>query len=210
MSCANRQPTNTPRGFAMLVAAGLLALAQPAFAQDVADPPQAPAIVQSTPPEPATPEAQPARRPGFFKSVGHWFDQRGARFREHLRGAKDSANSLGGQAVENTRAIGGTAAQVGRTAVGNAVEATKDAVGAVGNLATARVMKGHERCGVAPNGAPDCLVAAQELCRKHGFSTGKSMDFTSAEECPAKVYLPGRQTAADCTTVTFISRAMCQ
>jgi hypothetical protein len=63
---------------------------------------------------------------------------------------------------------------------------------------------------VAPNGAPDCIVAAQELCRKHGFSTGKSMDFTSAEECPAKVYLPGRQTAADCTTVTFISRAMCQ
>jgi hypothetical protein len=54
------------------------------------------------------------------------------------------------------------------------------------------------------------VVAADALCRKHGFSSGKSMDFTSAEECPTRVYLSGRQAEADCTTVTFISRALCQ
>jgi hypothetical protein len=77
-------------------------------------------------------------------------------------------------------------------------------------LPATRIMKGNERCTVAPNGAPDCIAAAEALCRKHGFSSGKSLEFTSAEECPARVHLSGRQSEADCRTVTFISRAMCQ
>jgi hypothetical protein len=71
-------------------------------------------------------------------------------------------------------------------------------------------MSGRERCAVAPNGAPDCLVAAEALCRKHGFASGKSIDFTSAEECPARVLLGDRSVEGECRTVTFISRAMCQ
>jgi hypothetical protein len=35
------------------------------------------------------------------------------------------------------------------------------------------------------------------------------MDFTSAEECPAKILL-GQASRDACTTVTFINRAMCQ
>ena len=50
-------------------------------------------------------------------------------------------------------------------------------------------MSGRERCANAPNGAPDCVAAAEALCRKHGFTSGKSMDFTSAEECPVKTVL---------------------
>jgi hypothetical protein len=73
-----------------------------------------------------------------------------------------------------------------------------------------RVMTGRERCGTAPNGAPDCVVAAQQLCRKHGFASGTSMDFTSARECPARAWAAGRPDDAECLTVTFISRAMCQ
>ena len=56
-------------------------------------------------------------------------------------------------------------------------------------------------------GAPDCVAAAEVLCRKHGFTSGKSMDFTSAEECPVRTLLG---QSDECTTVTFISRAMCQ
>src|SRR5690349_11889936 len=66
---------------------------------------------------------------------------------------------------------------------------------------------GRERCIAAPNGAPDCVSAAEALCRKHGFTSGKSMDFTSAEECPVRTLLGQNE---ECTTVTFISRAMCQ
>jgi hypothetical protein len=70
-------------------------------------------------------------------------------------------------------------------------------------------MSGRERCVNAPNGAPDCVTAADALCRKHGYSSGKSIDFTSAEECPARTLL-GQASRDECTTVTFISRAMCQ
>ena len=80
----------------------------------------------------------------------------------------------------------------------------------VAKLPLSRVITGRERCAVAPNGAPDCLAAAETLCRKQGYSSGKSMDFTSAEQCPPRVYLSGRQSESDCTTVTFISLAMCQ
>ena len=77
-------------------------------------------------------------------------------------------------------------------------------------LPTTRVMTGRERCVAAPNGAPDCAVAAEALCRKHGYSSGKTIDFTSAEECPPRAFLSGRPGEAECRTVTFINRAMCQ
>ena len=60
-----------------------------------------------------------------------------------------------------------------------------------------------------PNKGSLSLAAAEMLCRKQGFASGKSMDFTSAEECPPKVLL-GQTSRAECTSVTFINRAMCQ
>ena len=112
--------------------------------------------------------------------------------------AKQKIDALNDEAAANSKNFGDKAAEV-----------TKGAVDAVAKLPTARVMSGRENCITAPNGAPDCLAAAEALCRKHGYSTGKSMDFTSAEECPARVLL-GQQPRAECTTVTFISRALCQ
>ena len=108
--------------------------------------------------------------------------------------------------------VGQGAADVGKGAVDatkSAVDVTKSAVDAVVKLPTARMTTGRERCAVAPNGAPDCLSAAEMLCRKQGFSTGKSLDFTSAEECPPSTLL-GQKSRDECYTVTFISRAMCQ
>jgi hypothetical protein len=172
------------------LAAGLLLPAPLAFAQD------------------AAPQAQPApvEQPGVIESIGRWFDQGAANFRAHLRGAKQRMDSLGDEAAANSKDFNSKAAEAGKTAA----EATKSAVDAVAKLPTARMMNGHERCVVAPNGAPDCLAAAETLCRKQGFSSGKSMDFTAAEECPARALLSGQQAGAGCTTVTFISRAMCQ
>ena len=112
-------------------------------------------------------------------------------------------DDLGDEAAANTRDLNDKAAAVGK----GAADATK---GAVDVVTKSRVMAGRERCVTAPNGAPDCVAAAEQLCRKHGYATGKSMDFTSAEECPAKAYLNGTTGGAECYTVTFISRAMCQ
>ncbi len=73
-----------------------------------------------------------------------------------------------------------------------------------------RVVTGHEKCTIAPNGAPDCVVAANAICKTKGFESGKSVDMTTAEVCPAQVYMAGRSTGPDCHTETFVSRALCQ
>jgi hypothetical protein len=154
---------------------------------------------------PVAPAPAPEQKPGMFEAIGRWFDQGASNFREHLQGAKRRMDDLSDEAATNSRNLTRGAAD----ATKGAAEATRSAVDAMTKLPTARVMSGREKCTVAPNGAPDCVAAAEQLCRKHGYASGKSMDFTSAEECPAKVYL-GSGSASDCQTVTFISRAMCQ
>lgn len=187
------------------LAGGWLLLAAPvAFGQQTA-----PSAQQAAAPaQQAAPSAQPApaEKPGLFRSIGRWLSQGAANFRDHLRGAKRRMDDIGEEAATNSKNLSDKAARVGKTAA----DATKTAVDAVAKLPTARVMSGHERCAVAPNGAPDCLAAAQALCRKHGYASGTSMDFTSAEQCPPRVLLSGQESRLGCTTVTFISRAMCQ
>ena len=177
---------------ATCLVAGLM-LAPCAWAQDAAPPP-----------------APSQQKPGVFESIGRWFDSGASNFRDHLRGAKRRMDELGDDAAANNKAISDQAAKMGQGAadVGKgAADATVNAMGAVAKLPTARMMNGRERCIAAPNGAPDCVSAAEALCRKHGFTSGKSMDFTSAEECPVRTLI-GQSN--ECTTVTFISRAMCQ
>jgi hypothetical protein len=123
-----------------------------------------------------------------------------------MQSAKTKFDELGSDAAANRKSFDEGAAAAGK----NAVEATRSAVESVTKLPAARVAQGKERCELAANGAPDCQAAAENLCKKQGFASGKSLDFTSAEECPARVYLSGRQSPGECKTVTFISRAMCQ
>lgn len=179
-----------------VVACGLLLAASWAGAQEAAP----------------APPPQSSNRPGMFETIGRWFDQGTSQFTNHLRGAKRSMDDLTDKAAANSKEMGEQAAKVGQGAadVGKgAADATRSAVDTMVKLPTARVMSGRERCAEAPNGAPDCLAAAEALCRKHGFASGKSMDFTSAEECPVRT-LAGAATRDQCFTVTFISRAMCQ
>jgi hypothetical protein len=179
--------------FAGVVAAGLM-LPMLAWAQD------------------AAPVQQPPHKPGIFESVGRFFDDSASNFRDSIRGAKRRWDELGSEAATNNQNIGDKADEARKTAAEatqNAAEATKNAVDAVAKLPTARMVEGREKCQVAPNGAPDCLSAAEALCRKQGYATGKSMDFTSAEECPARTLL-GQASRDECTTTTFINREMCQ
>ena len=171
-----------------------------------------------SPPVPAAPSAPP-EKPGVFETIGRWVDEGTSAFQNHLRGAKRSVDELSDKAAANNKGLSGQAAKVGQSAVDvtkgavdvtkDAVDATASAVGTVARLPATRLVSGRERCALAPNGAPDCVTAAEALCRKHGFNSGKSMDFTSAEECPASTLL-GQTSRDECTTVTFIGRAMCQ
>jgi len=133
--------------------------------------------------------------PGFFESIGRWFEDQGEKISSSFKDA--------GKKVENFGHEAGVAAKT-------TVEGAKDAAGAVARIPTARVVTGHEKCQNAPNGAPDCVAAATAMCKANGFESGKSADMTTADVCPAQVYLSGRNSGPGCKTETFVSRAFCQ
>jgi hypothetical protein len=140
-----------------------------------------------------------AEAPGFFESIGRWFDQQASKIKSTFGGAGSTVEQFGHEA--------GIAAS---TTVGTAKDVAKDAADAVARLPSARVVSGHEKCRIAPNGAPDCGAAADAMCRTKGFKSGSSVDMTTAEVCPPKVLMAGRMSGPGCHTETFVSSALCQ
>jgi hypothetical protein len=141
------------------------------------------------------PKAQASEQPGFFTAMGHWFDQTVTNFNMSMRNMRERFQSLGQGAND-----------VAKTTVDTA----RDAADAVRRIPNARVILGHEKCEIAPNGAPDCIAAAYAICKAQGFSSGKSVDMTTSEVCSPQVYLAGRNSGPGCRTETFVSRALCQ
>jgi hypothetical protein len=138
---------------------------------------------------------RPPANEGFLAAFTRWFEGQTANMSSSFKDARkkvESFSSAAGDAAKTT------------------VEGAKDAAGAVARIPVARPVSGHEKCQLAPNGAPDCITAANAMCRGKGFDSGKSLDMTTAEICPAKVYMSGRSTGPECTTETFVSRALCQ
>ena len=136
-----------------------------------------------------------AEKPGFFGAIGRWLDDQTSTLGSHLKGARTGVENLGNEA--------GVAAKT-------TVEGAKDAAGAVTRIPTSRVLTGHEKCASAPNGAPDCVIAANAICKTNGFESGKSVDTTTTEVCPPQVYLSGQSSGPECRKETFVSRALCQ
>jgi hypothetical protein len=85
----------------------------------------------------------------------------------------------------------------------------KDAASAI--VTPSRIVNGHARCEVAPNGAPDCAAAAKSVCGAKGYQAGQSVATQTEEKCPARVLLSGRSPeAGECKVETFVTRAICQ
>lgn len=141
------------------------------------------------------PAAQAQDSHNIFGALSRWFDEQTAKLNSAFKDA--------GRRVED---LGHEAGQAAKTTASGA----KDAATAVVRLPGTRVIAGHEKCLPAPNGAPDCVAAANAVCKAKGFETGKSVDTTTAEVCPPKVYMSGRSTGPGCSTETFVSRAICQ
>jgi hypothetical protein len=151
------------------------------------------AMAQDASPQPPHAEQQ---APGFLESAGKWLDRQ-------VHGAKAMFGHVG-KGVQDFGHEAGVAAR-------STADTAKDAAeGVASKLSPASVIDGHEVCKTAPNGAPDCVAAANAICKAKGFKTGKSVDMTTAETCPAKVYLSGRSNGAECKTETFVSSALCQ
>lgn len=132
---------------------------------------------------------------GFLAAVSRWFKDQSASVNSSFESARKK--------VEGMSRDAGDAAKT-------TVEGAKDAAGAVARIPAARAISGHEKCPPAPNGAPDCIAAASTMCKAKGFDSGKSLDMTTAEVCPPKVYMSGRSSGPECSTETFVSRAFCQ
>jgi hypothetical protein len=144
----------------------------------------------------ATKQTEESGRFGMLGRIGRWF---GDQF--------DKIGSVGSSAERNIDSFNREAGLAAKATAG----AAKDAADAVVRLPGARVKSGHQVCPRAPNGAPDCVTAAHQLCRAQGFESGKSLDITTAEECSAQVILGQRERRpGDCKDVSFVSRAVCQ
>lgn len=195
---------------------GLLLLIGPALAQSprhgpVADPtppavtaPQTPSVdgnaAAPAPSQPAAqPEAQapqaepgttPSSQPGLLGALGRLLDQSAEQWNAGMRDARGAIDEIG----ERSR------------------QAAKSAVDTVTKLpGVARLVEGRERCAPAPNGAPDCRTASDQLCRAKGYAGGKSADIVTAQKCPAQVWLQRRQPLeGECAVETFVTRAVCQ
>ena len=161
---------------------------------------------QQPPPTPPVQEQQ-NKDTGLFESIVRWFEGGFANFKSGIKDAKGNIDNVGDKAATVGRNIGDKAVEVSKGAAG----ATKEAVDAMVKLPSSRVVVGRERCELSPNGAPDCRAAAETICHAKGFAGGQSVDFVSAEKCPAAVWMNRRKPApGECTTETFVTRAMCQ
>jgi hypothetical protein len=132
---------------------------------------------------------------GFFATIGRWFDEQAANVNSSFKDARKKVEGFGRNAGDAAKTT---------------VEGAKDAADVVVRIPAARPVSGHEKCRLAPNGAPDCVAAANAMCKAKGFDSGRSLDMTTAEVCPPKVWMAGRSSGPECRTETFVSRAFCQ
>jgi hypothetical protein len=106
--------------------------------------------------------------------------------------------------------VGAVSGQASQAAKG-AADVARDTAASVTKLPVAGVINGRERCNLAPNGAPDCGVAAEALCRAKGYNGGTSVDFETTEKCPPPYRVSSRNTPEGvCTMEHFVTRAWCQ
>jgi hypothetical protein len=165
-----------------LVCAGALWLGAPVRAQD----PQTQAQPDAPP---AMPAPDPANKSGFIDAVGRWFEEGRAKLDSQLKDANEKMLEFRNRAQDGA----------------------KDAASAIVRWPNTRLTSGRERCEPAPNGAPDCRVAASALCRGKGFHDGQPFDTQSEDVCPSRNVLSGRAPSpGDCRTETFVIRAVCQ
>ena len=181
-------------------AAALAQTAQPPAPSGAAALPPAPAQVapqgQAPAPQAAAPGSQPrglfpaqpppaAGQPGFIYEFGRWWD--------------------------NTHAGASDAADATQDALKHAAEATKEAATALIRIPTGRFIEVHQRCALAPNGAPDCRSAAENVCRAKGFQDGNPVNVQSSQNCPPAVWMSGREPhPGECPQETVVLMVACR
>lgn len=208
MALAQGAPPVAPAGASPVQAAP----AAPAASEPQAAAPAAPAAPQSRGLFPAQPPAPD--RPGFIFAFGQWWDGARGQFQDLTRqsdNAATGAESATQDPVRGAAAATQGAANATQDAVRDAAEATRKAATALFSLPGTRIVEVHQRCDIAPNGAPDCATAAAKACRAKGFGDGHPFNVQSDENCPPSVWMSGREPAAgECPEETVVLMAACR
>ncbi|MPZ38923.1 MAG: hypothetical protein GEU95_12825 [Rhizobiales bacterium] len=158
-----------------------LQLQSPLAQQDA----QAPESVPYAEPPAAEEGPSPGNRPGFLDALGRWLGDSKAAIDSQMKSTQETLGTLGSQA--------------------------RDAASTVVAVPGSRIITGRQLCPPAANGAPDCEQGVEALCRAKGFQNGRSLDVTSSQRCPAKVWMSGRPPVeGECRLETYVTRAVCQ
>jgi len=144
------------------------------------------------------PQVEP-NRSGFIDAVGQWIENSVGNWNSGIKGATDAAKDAAGVASD--------AAKDAAKGAGNVVT---DTAGAVARIPSTRVIAERTLCPVAPNGAPDCRLAAETVCRSHGFASGSSIDFQTVQKCPPVALNRPNNEPAVCVIESYVTRALCQ
>lgn len=181
---------------AMSVAVAVAALvvdADHALPQNAAQPPSLGLQEQGTPPpqspqpaEPVPSSAAPAPRenPGLINEMGKLFDKIG------VKSPSETIEDINARAKSAAKDAGDAFSRLTTT----------------GSMVTGRVL-----CPATANGSSDCKAGADRLCQSKGFKEGKSLNMDSAQNCSAKVLIPGRaRKPDDCHTDNYVTSALCQ
>lgn len=171
------------RGRMVLMVAGLALVWGTAAAWSQQAQPQL-QVAPSQQPAPPTPPAPPAGNPGLIEEIGKLL--------------KDSASGLSSTLPSPGQALDGL-----NSSARNATDSLKR----IAPLSGQTMASGRTLCPAAANGAPDCKLAADQLCKEKGYAEGKSVDIESTQKCSAKSYFSGQGA---CRTENFVTKAVCQ
>ena len=159
--------------------------------QPAPPPPQQSAPAQAVP-QPAPAPEQPARgNPGLVEEIGKLL-------KDSATGIKDSASGLTSRLPSAKDAIDG---------INNSAKGAVDGLTRITPSLSGQTVSGRAICPPAGNGAPDCKIASDNLCKEKGYKEGRSIDIETAQKCSASSYLSG---GGACRTENFVTRAVCQ
>jgi len=186
-ACLLRRVALTAALFAAFAAMPRIALSQqaPATPQQQIAPAGSPS---EPPPAPAPPERS---NPGLVEEIGKLL-------KDSATGIKDSATGLTSKLPSAKDTIDG---------INNSAKGATDSLTRIAPPLSGQSVSGHSICPPAGNGAPDCKIAADNLCKEKGYKDGRSVDIETSQKCSAKDYLAGRGA---CRTENFVTRAVCQ
>ena len=147
--------------------------------------PAQPTAPRLSEPSPSPPPPAREENPGVFNEMGKFFEKT-LSILPPLKSPSETIDDLNARAKE----AGETLSRLARPS---------------------SMVAGRMICPVSANGAPDCKVGADKLCRSKDFKEGNSLNTDSAETCSAKLLIPGRtRKPDDCRRDNYVTRALCQ